>query len=453
MTRVLLIQPSIRHSSLSKIINLYCEEPLGLEYIASSLLKEGHEVRIIDTHILRLTEKKLKHIIEKENPDIVGISCTTPSFHQVKNLSKIIKTSNKECLIVCGGPHTSALPLETLKEIKELDICVIGEGEKTMVEIANGKSWEKIRGIAFRKGSKITLNEGTNVIKNLDELPFPARFLTPYEEYKTLYMRPPTLTIISSRGCPFRCTFCSRIIRGIRFRSIENIIEEWKELVHRYRAGSIFVADDLFTFKKDRVIEICRSLIKEGLSVPWFCQSRVDTVDKEMLKMMAKAGCERIIFGIESFSQRSLNEMKKGISLHQIKKALKITKEMGISTYGTFLIGLPNETISDINKTLKFIKEEKTLDFATFHILQPFPGSKIFEISKKDGMIKSYDWSKFGFGIHEECLIKTKNISEKELKYLKKKLQFSFYCDPERSPFLMFNFFKWVTRCFLHKLL
>ncbi|MBC8473241.1 MAG: cobalamin B12-binding domain-containing protein [Candidatus Omnitrophica bacterium] len=394
--KILLIYPPVslfERPRWSDFIPIY--PPLGLAYIARVLEQAGYDVRIIDAKAERLSIDKILKRVSEFNPNIVGLSSSTPDFCITTSLAKKIKSLGNYTIFI-GGPHVSALPEETIKE-ECFDYGIIGEGEHTAVELAgaisSGASKERlsgIKGIIFNNGSKIIRTSPRPYIENLDTIPFPARHLLPdakryrYSWYKHL----PTVTIITTRGCPYQCIFCDRAVFGnrLRMRSIDNIMGEIEILVNQYGIRGIDIVDDLFTVSQERVEEFCSQLISRKLKVAWSCMGRVDCMTPEILKIMKKSGCWQIAYGIESGNQRVLDLIKKNITLEMAERAIRWTKEAKIRASGLFMIGLPADTKETMQETLEFAKK-LPVDRLSFCITQPFPGSELYKTALARGEI------------------------------------------------------------------
>ena len=370
-------------------------QPLGLAYIARVLEQAGYDVRIIDAKAERLSIDKILKRVSEFNPNIVGLSSSTPDFCITTSLAKKIKSLGNYTIFI-GGPHVSALPEETIKE-ECFDYGIIGEGEHTAVELAgaisSGASKERlsgIKGIIFNNGSKIIRTSPRPYIENLDTIPFPARHLLPdasrynYKFYKHL----PTVTIITTRGCPYQCIFCDRAVFGnrLRMRSIDNIMGEIEILVNQYGIRGIDIVDDLFTVSQERVEEFCSQLISRKLKVAWSCMGRVDCMTPEILKIMKKSGCWQIAYGIESGNQDILDSIKKEITLEEAEKTVRWTRKANLEAIGLFIIGLPGDNGASMQDTLKFAKK-LPLNKAVFFIIQPFPGSELYKTALARGEI------------------------------------------------------------------
>ena len=409
--RTLLINPD---SPTMYGIGGQCAFPLGLGYIAA-VLEKDHDVKVIDVGAEKLDDNSLKERISKINLEIVGITSDTISFQRAIEIAQIVKQINKEIVVVIGGAHANALPNYPLK-YDCFDISVHGEGERTSIELWNkiekGKSYEDIKSIAFKKNDRIIINPKRELIKNLDELPFPARHLFPMDKYTGefgLYVSP-IYPIGTSRGCPFSCAFCSNNVifgRKYRSRSPKNIVNEIELLINEYSAKGIYFREDIFTLNKKRVIEICNEIKERRLDFKWVCESRVDTINEEMLRSMKNAGCELIWFGVESGSQKILNHIHKQITIEQSRDAFRLCKRIKLRAGVSFMMGIPGEKIEDIYRTIAFAKELKP-EFAWFNIFTGYPISPLYEYVVKNRLYEK----DIGHGI---LIIKTEEFDRKKL--------------------------------------
>jgi len=418
-------------------------EPLGIAYIAGYLVSRNILVRIIDAPAENLAGDDIINSILKQGENIIGISMLTPSFGIVRDLCRKIKHVFPDCMVVLGGPHCTVLPEQTLQEIPEADIVCIGEGEQTMAEIAEkygDSDFGSIKGICYRSGDKILRTEERPYIRELDTIPPPARHLLPMEKYHLTASRVEgdsyCPTIIVARGCPFSCTYCSRTFgRTFRAHSVKRIVEEIQSLVDTYQISQINIEADTLTAKKKFIKELCNALINSGLSkkIKWTCESRVDTVNEEILRLMREAGCWQISYGVETGSQRLLDLINKSVTLKQIENTFKITKRVGITIRGFFMLGLPTETRAESIATIEFAKKLDPL-WAQFTITVPYPGTAMFDELDRAGQIKSYDWSSYntwsGWKGDGEMPFVAKGRSIEELASLQKMALRKFYLRP-----------------------
>jgi anaerobic magnesium-protoporphyrin IX monomethyl ester cyclase len=392
--------------------------PLGISYIASHLRKNNISVDILDANALEMGEKEIIEYVDAFAPGIIGFPCTTLIMPVVYRMAKKLK--KVENTIIVGGPHVSAVPVETLEECPSIDIVVIGEGEITVLDLATQKNLSDIAGIVYRDGSTIKTNPPRRMIKDLDSIEFPARDLLPEEKYRPGpilnigYQGNQFTTIVTARGCTGKCTFCSSrsFWKILRLRSADNILEEVDQLVKK-GIKHLMIVDDTFTCLNTRVVKFCNELIKRKYNLKWNCYARVNDVDLATLKLMKKAGCFFIYYGVESGSQEILNDSNKMITLAQVEKAIRLTKKVGIITNCSFIMGLPGETKETLKMTLDFaIKLNPHI--AEFYIATPFPGTEMYQQSKNKGWLADYKWDEFT--IHHSATLQTCDIHPAEIK-------------------------------------
>ncbi|MBN2397572.1 MAG: radical SAM protein, partial [Deltaproteobacteria bacterium] len=293
-------------------------------------------------------------------------------------------------------------------------LLVLGEGERTIMKLAphmaDRSKWPDIRGLAFRREGNIIITEPRELIEDLDSIPLPARHLLPLSRYRALGF---PVSIITSRGCPNACIFCQgrRMVgKKVRYRKVESVMDEIEEIL-AYGISRINVADDLFTANKRRVREVCGEITKRGLAFKWSAFARVNTVDRETLEMMRDAGCDGISFGIESGNPEMLKRVRKGITLEQARRAIRLCKETGILAHASFMVGLPGESPESLADTREFAK---SLDIAYgYHFLAPFPGTDVREkITGYDLEILTDDWSRYDAN---SAIVRTSNLSPEEM--------------------------------------
>ncbi len=381
--------------------------PLGLAYVAAVLLDKGENVLVLDAYAELLNLDETINRIKKTNPGIIGISCLTPTAPAAHTLSKKIKEILPSCKIIFGGVHPTLLSNEILKDTS-VDIVIRGEGEYCFYEIVknlkNKKSLKEIKGISYRDGERIIHNGDREEIMDLDNVPFPAWHLFPLKLYRPLphwsLVSPniPIYPILTSRGCAYNCTFCSlhSTIKKFRVRSAKNVVDEIEYLNKRFNVKQLMFWDATFPLKKELGINICKEIIKRGLhkKIKWMCEARVDHIDFETLRWMKKAGCKRVAYGIESGVQSLLNNIRKGFTLDQVRKAIQVTKKAKIEILAYFMLGLPGETKELSQKTIDFAKELNA-DYTKFNLTVPYPGTVLYDQAIKEGCIKTMDWSKY----------------------------------------------------------
>ena len=391
--RVLLINPYYPISETPS-------PPLGLAYLAAALAQAEIAVKILDLVVFPYSRSMLQDLMAAFKPQIAGITAVTMTFNSAISVIKDIKGINPDILTVIGGPHVSFCERETLISHPELDVVVIGEGERTIVELCqtvdNHKPMDNVNGIAYRRGKDICCNPKRERVENLDELPLPDRRLLPLGRYRALNM---PISLTTSRGCPFKCIFCvGRKMVGakIRYRSPAKVVDEL-EYLSTLNFHQINIADDLFTANKNHCLSVCDEIIKRKLELHWTSFARVDTVSEDMLIRMKAAGCDAVSFGLESANLEILETIKKGITLEQVEAAIGMCRRAGVTPYASFILGLPGETPQSIEETMAFGKKMKRLGLAFgFHLLAPFPGTEVREYRDRYGIrILTDDWSQY----------------------------------------------------------
>jgi len=430
--------------------------PLGIAYIAAVLRENGFpEVRLVDAVVNRYGNEEIVSLLKKETPDLVGLSFGTQNRFYAFGLARAIKKEFPDLPIVVGGPHPTLTFDDILKNIPEIDAVVRGEGEYAFLEIVRALDQKKdlagILGVSFRNAQGTIVHNGDRPpIADLDSLPLPARDLLPIEKYrqKIPLSQEICTSILSSRGCPYNCVYCSTSQQWghrIRHRSPENVIAEIEQLMKNYTLDGVGFFDDVLTMDKARVIEICRLMIEKKLNIAWWCEARANTVDEKIINWMKKAGCVHISMAMESGSNRILKNIKKAITVEQGIKAVKIIKEAGLKLKVFFMYGLPGETFEDIEKTValsQYFKNELGVEETTQGLTIIYPGTQLERIAKQTGMLaKDFSWSlpyeeKRDYAPLSTCsnmpVFEQKELSYEQLfKYLKKaKLKYYF-----RHPF------------------
>jgi anaerobic magnesium-protoporphyrin IX monomethyl ester cyclase len=424
--KVLMINPPY-NSSKYKFIGLVAP-PLGIAYIAAMLERNGVTVKILDAPALEIGHDAVKNEIQNYRPDVVAVTSVTPTIGSALKTAKISKEANPDAITVLGGYHPTFTYQEVLKN-DFVDVVVCGEGEQTMVELVDaidkGKNLREVEGIAVKE-FKTTPRA---IIEDLDSIPFPARHLLPMDEYKILNMKLTTGTIVSGRGCPYKCSFCaSSAMHGhkLRLRSSENVVDEMEHLVSDHDIEMVAFMDDTFTINKSRVYDICETMKERGLDNYWGCTARVDTISEDLLKTMKDAGCITIFLGVESADQQLLNQLNKETSINRIKKTFELTKKYGMRTIASVVLGMPGDTKISVKSTIKFVK---TLDpsYAVFSLATPYPGTDFYFKAASENLIKINDWSKYTL---LSPVLETVDLSLEELKKLQKKAFKEFYLRP-----------------------
>jgi len=381
--KILLIQPPHISGGIARQPDSF---PLGLACIATVLSKE-HEVEVLDIWGGRLTDSEVIEKISKINHDLVGISALCTQYPYIKWLSKEIRKHFKGPMILGGLLATYSTDI--VLNNTDIDICIIGEGESTIPELLkNLCNLNEVNGIAFKKGSKIIKTKPREYIKDLDSIPFPNRDFFPVETYinSSIYKDDGRKAeIIAGRGCPYNCFYCSKGFEGVRLRSVDNIIEEIKFLKTKYSIKTVCFADELVVVNKKRTYELCEKI--KPLGVRWVCQGRLNIVDLPLLKTMKKSGCKRIGYGIESGSQKILDNMNKQVKVEQALQGLVWTQQAGIALHPQMMFGMIGETKETLNETIEFCRKAHIAPQGMFSTT-PLPHTPLYDYALKKGLIK-----------------------------------------------------------------
>ncbi|HDM23354.1 cobalamin-binding protein [archaeon] len=423
--KVLLIEPFKKYWPL---IGESTSPPLGLLYLASYVRENSdHDIKVIDCQVNRMKLDKLESIIEREAPDVVGVGSITPYVYDAVRVFELAKEIDEGIVTVAGGPHFTFTVEESLRDFKCIDVIVRGEGEITLLELLNSlekngfntKSLKKIKGISFRLNGKPVSTSDRPLIKNVDSIPWPAYDMVPMRRYRFVVFGEKYTMILGSRGCPFRCRFCSewRFWRGCwRPRNPVNIVDEMEFLHEKYGKEIFWFADDTFNVNGERIEAFCRELMERGLDFKWYYEGRIDYLLKyrRLLPLMEKTGNIWVLLGVEGASDHELKYYRKELSIEQIKKAFKLLKRHNIISQAMFVIGHRKETRESIMAKVKLSKKIGA-DFTIFTMLTPFPGSDIYEEAKRNGWIEVYDYSKYDM-LH--AVMPTETLSRNELQKL-----------------------------------
>lgn len=398
---------------------------LGLGYLVAYLEMKQFEVNVIDYQAKEITKKELINDLNRSQPKIVGVTTSTLTYKSAVNIIKTAKETLPNCVTILGGPHVTVLDMQTLNEIPELDIVVRGEGEQTLLEIAEVVFSQKtngihnIRGITFRKDMQLNRNIDRPFIKDLDELPHPAFDHFNLNRYTISGKR--YLPIITSRGCPFQCTFClaSKMCgTGFRTRSPVKVAKELEWLRDEHRADIFAFYDDTFTFNINRAYKICEEIINRGINLPWDCRTRVDRINPKILAKLREANCQLIHFGVESGSQKMLNYMKKGTTVEQNAKGIQMAKEAGIAVAISVVVGYPGETPELLKETFDFIRKTEP-DYVYACQAIPYPGTEMYDKLKELGWKVFDDWNRYDeqSTVFENPLLSSQEIEEMRGKF------------------------------------
>ena len=438
--KVLLLNPPMNYGAYNQAGRLYVDKsypPLGLGYVAAVLEKDGVNVKLID--MIDTPFEDAERILRKEKPNVVGISCNLTDFRWgAFKLAQIVKRVDSNTVVIMGGSHATHMYKQILENFS-VDFIVRFEGEFTFLELVKALELNSdvgnVKGIAYRsEEGAVKKNEDRPPIAGLDVLPFPAQHFFNPENY-IHYSSPirfkgkkvnklKSRNLMASRGCPFNCRYCSvtRYWRGYcRLRSVKNVVDEMEMLHEHYGINHFNFFDDTFTFKPERVIVICKEIIRRKMDVCWECVTRVDYVTKEMLSWMKKAGCLSISYGVESGSPSVLKAINKKHSRSQIAKAFQMTHEAGILAYILLMVGNPNESDSSIDETIELLRAIKPDKIRTT-LTMVYPATDLYQTCKKTGFITDYYWL-----TEKAAPIYTAEKSIKQLKKWERKIIFTYY--------------------------
>ncbi len=373
---------------------------LGILYLASYARHNGYPVKFLDANASRLSPESFRYYLKEERPEIVALTTMSAGWPSTVEAAKIIKEVLPDSLLIVGGPHLSIYP-ELCLSFPEFDIGIIGDGEETLKEVLDkysaGESLENIDGTVIRVGNEAKVNKPRTEFKSIDSYPFPAVDLLQRDLYHALTVESPFFTMVTSRGCPFKCAFCSQIyngVSGVRFRSPENVVDEIELYVKQYGAKEIVFFDETFTLRKQRVMDICRLLKERQIKVHFDIRTRVDSVDEEMIKELREVGGQRIHFGVEAGNAEILKRMRKGITHDQVRQAVSWAKKYGFETRGYFMIGYLGENFQTFNDTVN-LACELNLDYASFSITTPLPATELFREASELGLVSKDYWKKY----------------------------------------------------------
>lgn len=390
---LLIVPPGTVEEHIGRLSGAAGELPmLGLAYIAASLRDQGHLVKVVDYEVNGWPMSQVEADIRAFQPDLVGMTAYITNMRRCGTVAKIAKDIDPEISVILGGPQVTIFPEEAF-ECPFIDMIALSEGEIIIRNVMNGlrdeAALESVKGIWFRRASgELQRNPREILVDNLDIFPRPALDLFDMDRYfPPVYIRGKKIAhLLTSRGCPFQCTFCETKLtfgRSFRYHTTERVIEELEALVESGYDGFQFY-DDIFTANKVRVEELCQAIIDRGWKIHWMCYTRTNTVSAEVLDLMRRAGCYMISFGVESADNDLLKVIKKNITVDQQREGIRLTREAGIQVTATFMLGLPTETPEQSQKTLDFALGSG-IDYAIFGLTEPYPGTELWVDALKYG--------------------------------------------------------------------
>lgn len=374
--------------------------PLGIGYLAAALERAGIEVAVYDLVVGRYGPEKLEAIMADVQPDVVGATAVTMTFHSAIRAIEDAKRIDPRVVTAMGGAHVTFCAEATLRQHLGLDVVAMGEGEEMILElcdaVAGRRPWPSVRGLVWRDGDALRSNGGRDGWIDVTALAPPARHLTPLARYRAIGT---PISMTTSRGCPFQCIFCvGRKLVGarIRWRAAGSVVDEMEHLAS-LGFPQVNLADDLFTARKEHAYGVCDEILRRGLTLTWTSFANVNTVDVPLLRRMREAGCVTVSFGLESANQEILRTVRKGTKVPRIVEAVAMCIEAGVRPHGSFIVGLPGETPETIRESIAFSHRLRELGAETgFHMLAPFPGTAVREEADRYGLtILSNDWSDY----------------------------------------------------------
>jgi anaerobic magnesium-protoporphyrin IX monomethyl ester cyclase len=402
--------------------------PMGLAYLAAVLEEDGHEVTVIDCPAQEIDLEQLKTKLASIQPDLIGITSMTPTIQSAVLSAHAAKEVCPDAMVVIGGPHATFMDEQVLAEEQAIDVVVRGEGEETLLELAqnvsNQKALKGIEGITFRNNGQTVRTPNRLPIQKLDELPRPAYKYFSLEKYRLFGRK--MLPIMTSRGCPSQCSFCTtaRMFgKAFRARSPKSIVDEleWLRDVHGADAFSFY--DDTFTLDTKRAVTICEEIRNRKIGLPWDCQTRVSKVSEDLLATMRNANCQQVFFGVESGCQKILDAVNKGTTVEQNRKAIKMAKDAGLFVAISVIIGYPGETRNMLMQTIDLVKKADP-DDVYICVATPYPGTDLRRLVEEMGYEISNDWGRYDT---ITPIFKNPNLSAEDIRKLRTSFYNSFY--------------------------
>lgn len=418
--------------------------PVGIGYLAGCSERAGHEVRVEDLYHFSSWDQVTNHlwpVVRNFGPDVVGIPCLTTMRHTVFELTKRIKSWRPEIRVVLGGHHATFMYEQILRNYPQIDVVCLGESEKTFVELIDTLDGsidpQNVPGLAYRRQNQVLTTLPRKQLQSLDELPVIPyhlfdldlyNLITPIYKHQEWHGQPlfhyNRMTLVTSRGCPFDCTFCSSSTfwgHTCRYIDDRRVVDEIELLYDRYQIRFFEFLDDLFTVNKKRLEAICAELRRRGLSIAWTAYARVDSVNRETLSIMKESGCLGVFYGVESGSVRLLKSMHKTFSLEQIRQAFALTKALGMQAYFLLLAGFPGEDEDSMADTRRLIQEVEPDNIFTGGPLIIYPGTRIYRQALDEGVLDETAW----ITDHRKDILYTGRYKESILRSMVKKLLFS----------------------------
>ena len=403
--KIILVQPS-QNECVKSLFTFHKDEgigakpPLGIMILATYLISKGFKnTSCFDAQLDNLSPEQTVEYLVKQKPDVIGFTVWTDFWYPAWKTIKLTREKLPDCKIILGGPHCLIYPRATL-EYSSADYLIAGDGEESLFSVLEGLKtginkisstpglWQKINGKIMEPVAPIAM------VNDLSSIPNPDRTLLPYNRYSSILTpNEYETTMVTSRGCPHKCIFCKMHSQQIYARSAEQVIEEFCQIA-KLGISDVQVYDDTFTWSHKRVKDICEGILDHKLNIKWAVRDRVNRADESIYKLMKKAGCYRIHFGVESGSPEILKASKKAITLDQVKRAVKLAKSAGFITLTYFMFGFLDETLEDARKTMKFASSINS-DYAVFAVLIPYAGTELYQMALERNIVPKDFWREF----------------------------------------------------------
>lgn len=409
---------------------------LALAQLAAWVRQHGYQVGLIDLHAENLYPKDAGNRVRDFAPDIVALTSKTLGWPAVIEIAQMVKAEYPRALVVVGGPHLSIYPKESLTW-DCFDMGVVGDGEETMLDICDhvesGSELDKIPGTIVRlKDGEIVQNPSRPVPKDIDRYPMPAWDLLPVSSYNCLTLLKPFATMVTTRGCPWHCGYCSQVYsEKLRFRDPMLVVDEMEHLEKTYGVREIVMFDETFTIGKKRMRKLSEEILRRNLKVKFNIRARVDTVDRETLTLLKRAGLKSIHMGVEAGTDRVLKIMNKQITREQTVRAFRIAREVGIETRGYFMVGYYDSTPEDVEEMIRF-SSSIGLDWASYSVATALPATDLYRIAQERGYVDGDFWRRYTInGGGPIPQLETETFTAERLRQYRTKAYMNFYLRPD----------------------